>query len=120
MSAEIVGFTNGLLTLKVSATLTEVELRAAQQAAGELIREYGKLRILVLAEDFAGWERGGQWNDFSFQARYDQSIDRMAIVGDSKWEELALMFAAKDMRHFPIEYFESADLEAARAWLTAN
>jgi hypothetical protein len=106
--------------MKVSGTLTEPELRAAQQAAGELIGKHGKLRILVLADNFAGWERGGQWNDFGFQSKHDRNIERMAIVGESKWEDLSLMFAAKGLRSFPIEYFATADLEAARAWLAAN
>jgi hypothetical protein len=120
MSAEIVGVTGGVLTMKVSGTLTEAELRAVQQATGELIREQGTLRILVLAENFAGWEQGRKWNDFEFQSKYDRNIARMAIVGDRKWEELALIFAAKDLRRFPIEYFAAADLEAARTWLSAS
>ena len=41
----------------------------------------------------------------------------MAIVGERKWEDLALMFTAEGLRQFPIEYFDSARLAAARAWL---
>jgi hypothetical protein len=44
----------------------------------------------------------------------------MAIVGDRKWDDLALMFTAKGLRAFPIEYFEPAQLGAARAWLAAQ
>ena len=41
----------------------------------------------------------------------------MAIVGDTRWEDLALIFVAKGLRGFPIEYFEAAALDRARAWL---
>lgn len=41
----------------------------------------------------------------------------MAIVGDKKWEDLALIFTAKGLRKFPIEYFEPAQIAHARAWL---
>jgi hypothetical protein len=47
----------------------------------------------------------------------DPYIRKMAIVGEKQWEELALIFAASWVRKFPIEYFQPADLERARAWL---
>ena len=120
MGAEILNVSGGVLSLKVSGKLTQAEFAAAQKAAGEIIGKQGKVRILVLAENFAGWERGGQWGDFSFQAEHDANIERMAIVGDRKWEDLALMFTAEGLRKFPIEYFEPAQLAAARAWLAEN
>jgi hypothetical protein len=33
---------------------------------------------------------------------------------------LALIFAAKDLRPFPIEYFMTDELDGAKAWLKAN
>jgi len=120
MSAEIVNVSGGVLTLKVSGKLTQTELATVQKATGEIIGKGGKLRILVLTENFTGWERGGEWGDFSFQAEHDAGIERMAIVGDRKWEDLALMFTAKGLRTFPIEYFEHAQVAAARAWLAAK
>lgn len=117
MGAEILNVSGGVLTLKVSGKLTQAELITAQKAAGEILRKQGKLRILVLTENFAGWERGAGWGDFSFQTEYDGSIERMAIVGERKWEDLALMFTAEGLRKFPIEYFATARLAGARAWL---
>jgi hypothetical protein len=115
-----VNFSGGVLTLKVSGKLTQAELKSVQKAAGEIIDKQGKCRLLVLTENFAGWERGGAWSDQSFQAAHDASIERMAIVGDRKWEDLALLFTAKGLRAFPIEYFEPGQLAAARAWLAAK
>lgn len=117
MSAEIVNVSGGVLTVKISGKLTQAEFATAQKTAGEIIGKQGKLRILVLTENFAGWERGAEWGDFSFQAEHDDNIERMAIVGERKWEDLALMFAAKGLRKFPVEYFEPARLAAARVWL---
>ena len=81
------------------------------------MKEHGKVRILVVAENFEGWQRGGNWGDISFQLEHDAEIERMAIVGDRKWEDLTLVFAAKGLRKFPIEYFEPGELSRARAWL---
>ena len=120
MGAEVVDVSGGLLTVKITGRLTQAELAAVQVSAGEIIRKQGKVRILVLADNFLGWERAGDWSDLSFQAEHDGDIERMAIVGDKKWEDLALIFTAKGLRQFPIEYFETGKLAGARAWLAAT
>ncbi len=83
-------------------------------------RRMRKWRILVLTENFAGWERGGSWDDFSFQSGHDAHIERMAIVGERQWEELALLFTAKGLRTFSVQYFDPAQVATARAWLVAD
>ncbi|MBI5041846.1 MAG: STAS/SEC14 domain-containing protein [Gammaproteobacteria bacterium] len=105
------------MTITVSGMLAQSELTQVQQAAADIIRAHGKVRILVLAGDFAGWERGGDWADFSFQETFDPYIEKMAIVGDTRWEDLTLIFVAKGLRSFPIEYFASGELDRAQAWL---
>jgi hypothetical protein len=117
MSAEIVNVVDGVLTVRISGKLAHTELADVQRATADVLREEKTLRVLVLAENFAGWERAGDWGDVSFQAENDASIERMAIVGDRKWEDLALMFTAQGMRPFPIEYFEPTQAAAARTWL---
>lgn len=117
MVAEIVDVSAGVMTVKVSGTLTQLALADLQKTAADVIRAQGKVRILVLAEQFAGWEQGGNWDDFTFQDQFDPSIEKMAIVGDQRWEDLALIFTAKDLRRFPIEYFTPNELDKARAWL---
>jgi stage II sporulation SpoAA-like protein len=120
MSAQIIELSEDTLTLKVSGTLTQLDLSIAQQAADRMASQQGKLRILILAEDFKGWERGKSWGEFPCQTERDDGIERMAIVGDPKWEDLAIMFTAKGLRSFPIEYFPHTRLAAARAWLAAE
>ena len=117
MGAEIISFSDNILSLKISGKLNESELRAVQTRAATLIREHGAVRILVLAEGFEGWESKGDWGDLWFQLEHDQHIAKLAMVGEKKWEELSLVFTAKGMRPFPIEYFEPNEESLARAWL---
>ncbi|MCW5551389.1 MAG: STAS/SEC14 domain-containing protein [Verrucomicrobiae bacterium] len=119
MSAEILDTTGGILTVRIAGTLTHPELRAVQKSAAEILQRQGRMRILVLAEGFQGWARGGDWGDLSLQAESDPFIKKMAIVGEQKWEDLAVLFAAKGFRQFPVEYFPPAGLGEARAWLAA-
>ena len=118
MSAEIANVSGNLLTMKVSGTLSQAELAGMQSAAAGVISAGGKWRILVLTENFAGWELGGTWNDFSF-SEHDARIERMAIVGERRWEEMTLLFTAQGLRSFPIQFFEPAQIAAARHWLAA-
>jgi hypothetical protein len=120
MTVKVAGVQDGILTLVVSGRLTHGELAAAQAEASRIIATSGRIRVLVLAQDFAGWEKGGQWSDFSFQQAHDDDIGRMAIVGDEQWRDLTLLFTSQGLRPFPIEYFPPARVDDARSWLSAN
>jgi hypothetical protein len=119
MSAEIVNAIEGMLTIRISGRLRQSELAAAQKNAAEMLKKRGGSRLLVLAEKFEGWEKGQDWGDLSGQEKLDAQIDRMAIVGEKKWEDVALLFTGKGIRHIEIEYFSSAELPRARDWLSS-
>lgn len=118
MSADVVRVDGNVVTARITGTLTQAELGSLQKATGEIIRKQGQVRLLVLVEQFAGWEQGATWGDFSFQVQHDSSIERMAIVGEKKWSDLALLFTSQGLRPFPIEYFEGID--KARTWLESS
>ena len=117
MAANIVEVVDDLITVRVSGLLTHPELTAVQNQIVQQVQQSGMVRVLVLTEHFAGWEKGGNWGDISFQADHDADIEKMAIVGDAKWEELTSIFPARGLRPFPIEYFLPDELEKAREWI---
>ena len=117
MSYEILDNSGGVVTIRLSGKLTYAEFVEGQKKLGEIIRQQGKMRGLVLLENYLGNEKAGDWGDISFQAEYDRYIEKMAIVGDRKWETEVLMFTGKGVRRVPIEYFEPADLAKAKALL---
>jgi hypothetical protein len=117
MSAELLGLLEGVLTVRISGKLTQPELAQVQTAAAKIIDSQGKGRFLIIVDDFQGTEKEGDWGDVSFQVRYDPMIEKIAIVGEKKWEDLALMFTAKGVRRVAIEYFQSTEMAKARAWL---
>ncbi len=119
MSVEIIEGSGGVLTFKIAGRLSQAEFAAAQKQAAEIIQRQGKVRFLVLVENFAGAEKEGDWGDVSFTATYDPFIEKIAIVGDKQWEGVALLFTGKGIRRVPIEYFLPADVSKAKLWLTA-
>jgi|KBSMisStaDraftv2_1062788.scaffolds.fasta_scaffold488975_2 hypothetical protein len=119
MSAEILDNTEEVLTIRISGKLRQSELVTAQKNAAAILRKRGGSRLLVLAEKFDGWEKGGDWGNLSGQEQLDAQIDRMAIVGEKRWEDVALLFTGKGLRHIEIEYFSPTDLPRARSWLSS-
>ena len=120
MAVKIVDTSDGVLTVEFTGLLKKSELEQAQKAAIDLIQKHGKVSLFAIAKDFQGWAKEGDWGDLSFQAKYDKHIEKIAIVGEKKWEDLALAFTAKGFRPVAIEYFLPGDLAKARAWLAAK
>ncbi len=119
MRAEIPGAGEGVLTIKITGKLRQSELAAAQKNAAEILRKRGDSRVLILAEKFEGWEKGGDWGDLSAQTQLDEQIERIAIVGEKRWEDVALLFTGKGIRKVEIEYFAPMEVSRARSWLSS-
>ena len=109
--------TDDVLIFRVSEELKLAEFLEAQNQIEEVINKIGNVKILIITENFQGWERAEGWEDFSFQDRNDAFIDKMAIVGDLKWKDSIFAFAAKGLRPVSIEYFEPDQEANARNWL---
>lgn len=117
MSARIVDVENGLVTVRIVGRFSFAEWKQVHASTEEVLAHTDKIRVLILAEDFEGWEKDGNWGDLSFSVRIDDRVEKMAIVGEQRWEDLALLFAAKGLRSFPVEYFLPKDIRKARQWL---
>lgn len=120
MSAELTEINGHVLTIRVTGRLTQAELAASQRAAGVEIERLGKARLLIVVQDFEGMAKDGNWGDVSFQLNHDDAIERIAIVSNPNWKDVALMFTGKGVRRMPIEHFASEDFSKARAWVSAS
>jgi hypothetical protein len=119
MSPEIISISEDFLTLKVSGNLAPSELPAAQKHTEDILQREGKKRVLVIVYCFQGWSKE-DLGHLSDELEVNSQIDRMAIVGDGKWEDLALLFFGKGIRGSAMEYFSGANLANAQAWLANN
>jgi hypothetical protein len=117
MSYEILDNSGGVLTLRISGTLTYAAYAEGQKKAAEILRQQRKMRGLILLENYLGSEKEGNWGDISFAMEFDKYIEKMAIVGKKELKNDVLLFTGKGVRKVPIEYFEPQDLDKAKAWL---
>ena len=106
-----------LRVLRITGLLSKSELDSALEAEAKQWGPATRVRVLIIVEDFKGWERGADWGDTSFLYAHDDQIDKIAIVADPRWETETLMFAAAGIRKAPVKFFPPDQLALARAWL---
>lgn len=81
------------------------------------IAEHGKIRILFVMHGFHGWSAGAAWEDFKFDLKHFNDIERLAIVGETKWEKGMSVFC-RPFTTAKIKYFDHTDIDKAREWIT--
>ena len=117
MSYNIVEHADGkIIEVQVSGKLTKEAYAAFLPMTEQRIAEFGKVRMLVILHDFHGWDAGALWEDIKFDLKHHGHIERLAIVGESKWEKGMAVFC-KPFTSAAIQYFDMADAAAARDWV---
>lgn len=104
------------LEVHASGKLTKEFYEQFVPAIEKQIEESGKLRVLFLMKDFHGWTAGALWEDVKFDLKHWKDIERLAIVGESKWEKGMAVFC-KPFTKAKVKYFDHAQLDAARTWV---
>lgn len=102
-----------VLGYRVIGKVTKEDYDELSREVEALVAREGSLALLIDLEQFEG-EGPGAWGaDLKFGRTYRHDIERMAIVGDKRWErlmaKLAEPFFARESEFFAVE-------QRARAW----
>ena len=105
-----------LLTIHVSGKLTRADYVYFTPEFERLVKLNRKLRVLFDMTGFHGWDAGAMWEDIKFDFRHFADIERLAMVGEKKWQHgMATFFAP--FTKAKTRYFDHADAAEARKWL---
>ncbi|HYR59198.1 MAG TPA: STAS/SEC14 domain-containing protein [Chthoniobacteraceae bacterium] len=107
-----------LLEVEVSGKLSKDDYMHFVPEFERLRNEHGKLRLMFEMKDFHGWDAGGLWEDVKFDVKHFADMDRVAMVGDRKWEENMAKFC-KPFTKAEVRYFDWDHANEAREWLAA-
>jgi hypothetical protein len=120
MSAVTLKETHGGKVLEVQLTgkLAREDYEHFAPVVERLVKDHGKICLLVEMHDFHGWTVGGLWRDFDFEAKHFGDIERLAIVGETKWQHGMAVFC-KPYTSAKIRYFDRPAINQAREWLTS-
>lgn len=107
-----------VIEVQVSGKLTKEAYETFVPVNERKIETEGKVRMLVILQDFHGWEMNALWEEIKFDVRHFRDIEKLAIVGDSAWEKGVASFC-KRFTNAAIEYFDISKIDEARAWIAA-
>ncbi len=120
MSVELHEESGGkILVIKLSEKLTKADYEHFLPEVNRLIKQFGKLRLMVEMHNFHGWTMGALWQDIKFDMAHFKDIERLALVGESKWEAGMAAFC-KPFTTAKVRYFDSSKLPEAKAWIQSD
>jgi hypothetical protein len=105
-----------VLKVLLSGKLHADDYRRFGGDVDRLIQQHGKLRILVQMHDFHGWDLGALWQDIKFDFKHFRDIERLALVGESRWQQGMASFC-KPFTSAHVRYFDESQAAAAETWL---
>ena len=105
-----------VLEVKVSGKLRHEDYQRLVPEFERLIRQHGKISILLQMVDFHGWEGSALWDDIKLDAAHFSDIDRLAMAGDKKWEKGMSLFC-RPFTTAKIRYFDLGEISEARSWV---
>ena len=104
------------LEVFVTGKLMKEDYATFVPAVDRAIEAHGKIRMLIVMHDFHGWTASAAWEDTKFGARHFRDLDRLAIVGETKWQQGMAIFC-KPFTTATVRYFTHDKIEDAHAWL---
>ena len=105
-----------LLEVQATGKLSHADYEQFAPVFERFLARHGKARILFEMVDFHGWEIAALWDDIRFDLKHFTHIDRLAMVGDRKWEK-GMSAVCHLFTSATIRFFDTSDASTARAWL---
>jgi hypothetical protein len=105
-----------VLGFKLSGKLHDADYKTFVPAVDAAIAKQGKIRLLAQFHDFQGWDARALWDDIKFSTTHCTKIDRIALVGEKKWEQW-MATVCKPFTMATIKYFDASNIGDAQKWL---
>ena len=107
-----------VIGFKPIGDITKADYAILVPEVESLAQQYENIHILMDMTEFR-WEKAEAWGaDLKFGRDFHKNIEKLAMVGDKKWEKwltkLAAPFYAREAK-----YFHSDEIEGAWDWLRA-
>lgn len=97
------------LTLKAVGKLTHEDYQTITPMLDSALKgvQNPKINALIDGTELEGWEARAAWDDFKLGVKHGLKFERIAIVGNKKWQEIAAKlgnwFIAGEVQYFDNE-----------------
>ena len=105
-----------IVTLKINQTLDKEDYESFVPLIETQMQAGGPIRVLIELHAFKGWTTGALWEETKFAAKHFRDIERIAVVGESRWEKGVKLFV-KPFTAAKVRFFHMQALMQARQWL---
>tara|TARA_R110002051_G_scaffold126868_1_gene200467 strand:+ start:118 stop:477 length:360 start_codon:yes stop_codon:yes gene_type:complete len=78
-----------------------------------------KVRWYFEMVNFTGWDVPGLWEDLKMDTAHATDYEKIAMVGDEKWQEWITQFM-KPFTNAEIKYFNLDQKEDAKSWIESQ
>jgi hypothetical protein len=108
--------TSKVLAFKMSGKLHDEDYKTFVPLIDKAVAEQGKIRLLAVFEGFQGWDMHALWDDIKFATTHCRVIERIAMVGEKKWEAW-MAKVCKPFTMAKIQYFDVSQMAGAQKWI---
>lgn len=105
-----------ILAIRLTGKLVKEDYEKFVMETDRLVKKHGKIRMLVEMHDFHGWTAGAAWEDLKLAVRHFSDIDRIALVGETRWQKGMAVFS-KPFTRAEVRFFELGEVVEAHTWL---
>ncbi len=105
-----------IFAVRASGKLTDKDYQRFHTNLSALIQSYEKISLLIELDDIHGTELKTLKDDFKFVLEQDEHFEKVAIVGEKKWQQWMTLLAQPFVES-KIKYFNRIDLKDAWDWL---
>jgi len=108
-----------VMEVQVSGKLSAEDYKEFVPEFERRLQERGRLRVLFGMVDFHGWNASALWQDIKFDLKHFGDIERVAMVGDKKWEKGMSIFC-RPFTRAKVRYFDHDHTSEAHTWVAAE
>ena len=107
------------LYVKASGRLTDADYKELTPRLEAAIETHGPLRLYVDMEAFEGWDLQAAWDDLALGIKHWNDFERIALVGDKKWEEISAKIF-DSITKGDIRFFDVSKRNDAHNWIAQD
>jgi len=113
----IIELTNkNTIATKASGKLRKEDIEKINPLIHAILDKGMKVRWYFEMDNFTGWDLPGLWEDLKMDTAHAKDYEKIAMVGDKKWQEWIAQFM-KPFTNADIRYFDLKDKETAKQWI---
>ena len=117
---EIIELTGGnIIATKASGKLKKEDMEKIRPLIHAILDKGMKVHWYFEMEDFTGWDLSGFWEDLKMDTTHAEDYEKIAMVGDKKWQDWITQFM-KPFTNAEVKYYDLEDRETAKKWIKKN